>query len=321
MLFAREGSEDVAIRGLRRGDARGSKDDSWDIFYIPAKSLKSTSWMPKPLAQMLALRSIAASDHPRVQDLFSVKQGIRTGNNKVFVLDENAYDSLPPNERQFFRPAAGTATIRDCRLVSTEFVFYPYGDAGPTLQDESDVRRLVPQYYSKYLEPNKERLSKRAKTNPDQWWLLQWHRTWLVTPAPKLVSCYFGDRGSFAYDAEGAYAVVQGYAWLWRRKLGRNAPSFAESHLPWAYLAILNSRAFESLLEAFSPRVQGGQFNLSTRFVNAIPLPDLSNDLRVTAKVLDELAEIGRAMTRGAEYSGEVLETCVKRSYGLTATK
>ena len=86
----------------------------------------------------------------------------------------------------------------------------------------------------------------------------------------------------FAYDEAGEFAVLQGYAWLWKRKKLQGSPSFDESSLPWGYLAILNSPVFETLLESSCPRVQGGQFNLSTRFVDGVFLPDLADSLRYT---------------------------------------
>ena len=56
-----------------------------------------------------------------------------------------------------------------------------------------------------------------------------------------------------------------------------------------AYMALMNSRVFTRLLEIFSPHVAGGQFDLSPRYVNVIPIPNLP------ALVADE--RIGQAIT------------------------
>jgi hypothetical protein len=42
-----------------------------------------------------------------------------------------------------------------------------------------------------------------------------------------------------------------------------------------AYFSLLNSETFSRLLKVYSDPVQGGQFNLSARFVRPIPLPNL----------------------------------------------
>jgi adenine-specific DNA-methyltransferase len=45
-----------------------------------------------------------------------------------------------------------------------------------------------------------------------------------------------------------------------------------------AYVALFNSRIFETLLGGIAPQVAGGQYDLSPRYVNSIPLPNLSED-------------------------------------------
>ena len=37
----------------------------------------------------------------------------------------------------------------------------------------------------------------RARKNADDWWTLSWHRPWLMTKYPKLVSTEFGKSNSF----------------------------------------------------------------------------------------------------------------------------
>src|SRR5262249_1603653 len=143
------------------------------------------------------------------------------------------------------------------------------------------------------------------------WWGLSEPRAWQYERRPKLVSTYFGDRGSFAFDEHGEFVVLQGFAWVWR---GENQQGetriqtsegdevvafFYESHLPWAYLALLNSPPFEALLGHFCSRVQGGQFNLSAKFVNPIYLPDLTDEVRIPSELVRQLSRLGRSMARG----------------------
>ena len=92
---------------------------------------------------------------------------------------------------------------------------------------------------------------------------------------------------------------------------------FAESLLPWAYLCVLNSGVFEDFLEGSCPRVQGGQFDLSTRFVNRLYLPDLSNDLQVAGNVVEELAHFGRRIHAGDMPELGQIDEMVARAYGL----
>jgi len=310
VLFAKTGREEVALRGLRQDSRPSDEDQGWEMFDVGESVLSSASWMPRARRSMQLVESLSETGMTTVGDLFRVHQGIRTGLNKAFVLSSEELKGLPKRERKFFRPVAGNSTIRNGTISPSRYVFYPYGTTGILLKTDGEVKSEVPKYYAGWLAPNADALKQRRGIDPDSWWLLIRERHWQWTRKPKIVTSYFGYRGSFAYDDMGEYAVVQGYVWLWKRNGttqkpkpthvgGKRDRSFYRPLLPWAYLGIVNSRVFESLLEAFCPRVQGGQFNLSTRFVNRVFLPDLLDDLRVTAMLLEELADAGRRIHRG----------------------
>lgn len=154
----------------------------------------------------------------------------------------------------------------------------------------------------------------RALIDRTRWWSLTRPRSWQFRKRAKLTTTYFGCRGNFAYDESGEFVVLQGYAWLWQRKM---RPAFDGSPLPWAYLAVLNSRVFETLLESACPRVQGGQFNLSTRFVNGVFLPDLSDDGRYAGALVERLAEVGEQIHAGSPPQLELIDELAARAYGL----
>jgi hypothetical protein len=86
-------------------------------------------------------------------------------------------------------------------------------------------------------------------------------------------------------------------------------------------LAILNSEIFSRLIAAASNNVAGGQWDLSPRFMNAIPLPDLFTP-EVNPDLLTALANAGRSIQHaGLEallgIEQEKLEEAVARAYGL----
>jgi hypothetical protein len=78
---------------------------------------------------------------------------------------------------------------------------------------------------------------------------------------------------------------VQGFAWLIispgnQRELEEFEDELEsvidKTTVQKAYLALFNSSLFELLLAEYCPHVAGGQYDLSPRFVNHIPMPDLS---------------------------------------------
>lgn len=84
--------------------------------------------------------------------------------------------------------------------------------------------------------------------------------------------------------------------------------------MPWAYIALLNSVAFECLLSHFCTRVGGGQYELYRKFTEQIPVPDLT---RVDATVVKKMARAGRLLSRGKEISLSALDEMVCGVYGL----
>jgi methylase of polypeptide subunit release factors len=328
IVIAKSGHEDEAVRGLRRKTEQGESSGDWDAFFIQRSAIGSASWMPRFRQAMRLAEVLSDIGMATVGDLFSVHQGIRTGFKQAFVLSLDKLESLPKKERRYFRPVASNSTIHDGRISRDEFVFYPYGQEGLLLSSETEVRAILPKYFADYLEPQKEKLRGRSSLRDRQWWELSEPRlSWQGVGQSKIVSTYFGDRGSFAFDTDGSAAVLQGFGWLWRKAgddegaaeahESEEAIGFSETLLPWAYLCLLNSGVFENLLESSCPRVQGGQFDLSPRFVNRIFLPNLSNDLVVTGDLVRELAQLGRRIHAGDMPDFSEINKPTARAYGL----
>jgi hypothetical protein len=150
----------------------------------------------------------------------------------------------------------------------------------------------------------------------ERWWALTEERSWQLSRVPKMVSKYFGEAGSFAWDDRGVFVVTQGYGWLWKRQPAER-DAFSSSLLPWAYLAILNSDVFENLLACYCPRMRGGQLNLSARFVNKVFLPNLADKSSPASRVMTDLSVIGRQIHEGAKLDAARLNELVARAYGF----
>jgi hypothetical protein len=303
VLIASEGTEDKALRLLRLADSLEPKEDKGvEIFTVPAAIFRGGEWMPERRAVFALKLALNQLRFPTVDELFTVHQGIRTGDNRAFILTADEYGQIPKLEQPYFRPVAGQGALRNGQLVPSYYVFYPYAaDGKPSITSETQLTKLLPGYHEQYLKDRKEKLKVRAKVT--NWWLLTWPRPWQAGNVVKWVSNYFGASGSFAYDDSGEYVVVQGYAWLGRSKLVFGKPvdpqaAIANTPLPWAYLTLLNSKLFEVILSAHCPRVQGGQYNLSSRFVKNIPIPNLA-DPNFSTSILDRLTDLGHRIHDG----------------------
>lgn len=204
------------------------------------------------------------------------------------------------------------ASINFGQLLDLKYVFYAYGHL--KMETETQVRREMPEFYSDVLLPNKSKLLKRrSKRTPSRWWEMSEPREWQHKREPKIVSVYFGRAGSFAYDETGDFVVVQGFAWL--PKLPNKAESVFHPNVALAYLALLNSPVMDELLSAVSNPVQGGQWDLSARFVKKIALPNLLDSAGST--IVPALTRIGSAMVRGDTVDEAVLKDLASTVFGI----
>ena len=323
VLISNEGSEDAALRALRLGPKAGLPTHGVEHFERPAHAFTPESWRPLRQGAYDEKDRIVALPLPRTGSLFEIRQGVRLGHS-AFLLRSTQYQELTDREKPlFFRPAAGGGSIRNGQLLPTEYVFYPYATDGTCLiRTEAELQSRLPNYYSGYLKPAKPALTARNGFETT-WWELYRKRSWQATLSPRLVSTYFGESGSFAFDDAGKHVTVNGHAWVWAKG---PVPISADMRVPfeqtpavWAYLAVLNSRAFERIVSLFSLRLQGGQLRLEKRFLSQVPLPDLTDDTQYSADVVSTLAALGRSIHAGE--LGEVAEEAdrlVSLLYGLT---
>lgn len=334
-LVAQAGSEDAAIRNARilatSGDESGPRDPGVDV-YRARMSLTNANWMPRSRSMLALGEEIGRRGHPTVAHLFDIMQGARTGHKKAFVLDEENFSELPKSEQSYFRPAVLNASIFDGQLTACSYVFYPYQLGKGNIDTERELKKAVPRYFERYLKPYREELETRFGVE-DRWWLLSRDRPWQHSILPKLVSTYFGDQGSFALDPKGEFVVVQGFAWIWKKRRSEDSAldaetletqiesnaAFVRSNYGLAYLAVLNSACFARLLELVSPRVAGGQFNLSKRFAERVRIPNLADGGRASTRNVSMLARLGRRiLTTGLASCASEVDEATAQAYGVS---
>lgn len=297
------------IRQLQNQNVYPVIGDGFSIYVNPSLGHGDSSWAPRPYKSWKLTQSL---DHlPKVEDLFQVKQGIRTGHNKAFILPQDEWAKLLKREQRFFRPAIVNRSVQYGFLKKSSYVFYPYGEY--EIENENELRKNLGEYYREYLLPNKNKLMKRPRVDPAKWWQLTWHRDWQVEHKPKIISTSFGGAGSFAWDESGDFVVVQGWAWL--PIYNQRSQSF-QRKISLAYLAILNSPFFAELLSAFSNHVSGGQWDLSSKFVSNVALPDLL-DGKVKSATIDELSNIGMKIHQGLPVDEQTTEKLINSLYEL----
>ena len=301
-----------ALRALRISNAmeRPQSSEDYNIYLgSTERSIENDSWVPMSiesieLSEMLAWR-LRQRALISVMDLFEVKQGARTGANKVFILSQEEYSRLPIRERIFFRPSIDNDAINNGRLEETNYMFYPYPTEEKGFINEDDLSRKMPHYYYEYLLPNKEKLRVRSKIDENKWWLLSWPRAWQFVNRPKLISTEFGKAGSYSIDVKGNFVVERGLCWFPKNL----KMSMSELYF---YIAILNSEFYNELLMLYSKQLAGGVFNLETKHVNSIPMPIYN---QVPDNIREALSQYGKYMLAGVRYKESQLYELVRQIY------
>ncbi|MDP8237785.1 MAG: N-6 DNA methylase [Candidatus Hatepunaea meridiana] len=321
IVLSKSNSGDKALRALRKVDISDVSGEGWEINTIESSYVKPDTWTPRSKKLIKMIEYFQETNMAKAIDLFNIRQGVLTGYNKSFLVSSSEFKEFPKKEKVFFRPAAENSTIQIGKLENKEYIFYPYNERELMILTEEELQKLVPTYYEEKLLPNKPILIKRFGIDANRWWILSRPRSWQMRQIKKLVTKHFGHKGSFAYDSDGSFIVIQGYAWLWKSKINVENEEVFEFHnteLPWAYLAIMNSNLFETLLDCFCPRIQGGQFNLSVRFVKNVFIPDLSDPNRVSGSTVQQLIRFGHQIHRGRLYELEGLDDVVKNAYSIS---
>lgn len=292
------------LRSIRPATVKDCAIDNGDFSVYAADHLgrDGSSWAPRSYTAYRLLQEVRGL--PQAKSLFDVSQGTITGLNSVYLVSREYVQALPKGERKYFRPAVVNNSIVDGVLNDATYVFYPHGK-GLEIDSEETLVKKLKVFAADRLLPNKTALRKRSRIKPDQWWVLSLPRQKLDAIGPKILSTYFGGAGSFAWDPDGRYIPIQGYGW---------APKTDEiAGCEEAYVALLNHSLTDILLSGVSNNLSGGQWNLSERYVNHLPLPKLQPNETLT----EMLTVMGSALGKGDPPDRDLWTRTVHQAYGL----
>lgn len=287
---------DLAIRALE-ADRYGARYE-WELFVADSRKW-SSSWplMSEDLASVLERLT---SLHPCLSDIFTIRQGIRMGRKRVFIIQD--YRAFPVPERKLLKPLADDDNVYDWRIhEDTRRLIYAY-DKG-NLLSTTKMESAYPEIH-RHLLRSRDILTKRARMLNKPIWALAEPRDYGLMFCPKLVSTQFGLSGSYAFDEKGRYTVTNGNLLIPKR-------SFLDQQAWYFYLALLNSELFMRLVARRSIKLRGGQYGFDARYTKDIPIPVYE---QVPGSVRRRLADYGSIAHRkspvyldASEYKDAVL--------------
>jgi adenine-specific DNA-methyltransferase len=280
MIWAdeRPNSAEGALRALRRQGSKGllvdDRSNNWSVYSIKPGLLRTRkSWLPTPNALGSTLDIIEKNDLPRVEQLFAVWQGIKTGLKEALVISGETFMSLDEGERKFFRKVANGDDIVGGRILASDYIFY----VPKLFNSEREMLKAVPKFGQKLLQ-YKSALKKRTYVDPKLWWEVFRPKTELAAPTPRILTKMFGALNMAAVDAKGEFLPLQAFAWMPNRSFLKIDEGLEEAAL-WWYCRILNSRIFFLLRREFAAAITaGGQLDVSRKYVDDVPIPVPTQD-------------------------------------------
>jgi hypothetical protein len=296
-----------ALRDLRKMNANNSltvDEKKYSIYTPTFFPVIPENWKLISLKENNFLKNLSRFKKDgkltELSNIFTVKQGKRTGNNDVFLFKPAEYMALPSEERYLYRQSLYNESIKDGIISSYNYVWYPYDDSGLIISDELEFIKKAPVSHGKLLL-KKDELSSRARIDDSCWWHLSEHRAWLRKKEPRLYSSEFGKSNSFAFDKDGIYVVERGNAWIPKKDF--------EIEDYYFYLACFSSNLFDQLLSIYSKQLAGGNwYDLGAKYTKNIPIPNIHITEVKESDAYNKLVDLGKELESGNSFVKSVID-------------
>jgi tRNA1(Val) A37 N6-methylase TrmN6 len=236
---------------------------------------------------------------PKLDEFLTVREGLITGDDKVFILSA---DKIPSQESELYAPFLPDRQIQRYSVPDSpeKYVYYPYHQ-GKRIP-ENELRKAKSTW--SYLKKNRANLRKSVS------------RTWpyILRPRaqellrPKIISPHLVLSPRFALDIEGKYTV-----------------SHAPFLIPYAkdfdlellkfFTAVLNSSIVHWYLGIHGYRFSRGYVMLDPVYLRKIPVPDPS---RISPSYFNQILKlVDRRMETGNITLEDEIDELVLDAYGL----
>lgn len=304
----------IELRKIQLGGIQSVKNEQYNI-YIPDRfPVIRNSWNVVSHDDAIFYtnieRAIPLKYLARLGDVFTVRQGAITGRKGLFNITIEEYNSLPENERRYYRPLLTSGDIRNGVVSSNCFVWFPYDNNGLTITSEDDLQKL--KWSWEYLQKSKPLLEKRVSA--PAWWAWTSPRQWQLEKAQRLYSQRFGDASMFGIGERNDYVIEDGNTFTPQKE------GYSLDEL-YFYLAFFSSSVFNRLLAIYSKHIMKG-YDMGNEQIKNIPiiqfkrpcLPNLS-DMDKEAQAC--LISIGKDLSKGSPISQKEIGKIISAYYPI----
>jgi len=226
-------------------------------FYVKQSSLDDSGWILINDAEKNIIKKVEQSSCCTLNDICNSFQGIITGCDKAFIIDEKTIEN-EGIEREFIRKWIKSKVIRKNYLeAGNKYIIYT---------DDIKNIKLYPNIL-KHLSNYKEKLSMRreCKKGIRNWYELQWGRNKDIFENKKIVFPFKSSSNRFALDS-GSYFSADIYSLILKAGV-----SFTYEYL----LYILNSKVYEFYFKTFAKKLGNDLYEYYPNTLMKLRIPDM----------------------------------------------
>lgn len=233
---------------------------------MPQRQLCADTWQLEA-GGMAALRHKLTEGHPTLKEVYgSPLYGIKTGLNDAFVIDRATRDRLivqDPHSAELLKPFLEGKDLKKWRVEPQDLWLIYIPKNRVNIDDYPAIKA--------HLLPYREALEKRA--TKQAWYELQQAQEAYAPKmaAPKIIYGHFSPEPLFSYESAGFFS---------------NDKSYFVPGGDWFLLGLLNSRTLWWLLSGMAPPVRGGFHEVRVQYVETLPVPKVSADIRERLEML-----------------------------------
>jgi type I restriction-modification system DNA methylase subunit len=292
-------------------EGKKTEDKFYSIHEVQQSDFKTQGWLV--LAPTEAAIHKRLSNLPPLDEFLEVRQGVLTGADDVFIVD----DRLVPDDK----PSLFIPLLRDREMQpyvvpkrTSQSLFFPFLDGAKVT--EKKLRSDFPKTWT-YLLKHRKRLEERTASSLSgkAWWEPTRSREPNTLLRPKLVVPHLVIMPRFALDAKGRYAVSHSPFFLAR-------VAGDEERILKLMLAILNSSVCFWYVQTHSHVYRHGYTMLESKTLAKTPVPDVNRWSSSEKKRLIEIVD-RRLKAEGnlRDDLNSEIDRFVSDAYGLTANE
>ena len=269
-----------------------SKEISSNPIAIRQDSLEDNGWVFRDKDSDKVIKTIQTTPHMKLDELSEgISEGIVTGKNEVFLLDNSEINKLDL-ELEILKPIAQGKDIQKYHHFTPKyFVIYPYQNKVDKTEviPEGKLQKLYPQIWS-YLCVNKTILSGRDYfTKTTKTWFELWcERSLLQQAAPKIIVPELSASNRFSYCDETIFYLDTACGIILKNK--------QFNHYLYV-LSLLNSSLIEFFYKKTTVPKANGFFIYKTMFLKNIPIYSINFNNKIEKNIHDSLVTLAEKMT------------------------